>query len=63
MTETSKKEFILLEQVLCIYYPLCFWKDTADVKALIDSSNEVNAMTPAYALKLGFKVFHTDSRA
>ena len=31
-----------------------------DVRALIDSGSEVNAMTLGYALKLGLKVRHTD---
>ena len=48
------------ERVPCIYYLLCFQKDTIGVKALIDSGSEVNVMTLAYALKLGFKVYHTD---
>ena len=44
----------------CIYYPLRFWKDTANIKALIDLVCEVNAMTMAYTSKLGFKVHHTN---
>ena len=51
-----------LEQVLFIYYPLRFSKDTADVRALIDSGGEVNAMTPAYASKLSLRVRHIDVR-
>lgn len=48
--------FLLLESLLYIYYPLQFKKDPAKVLALLDSSSEVNAKTPAYAAKLGFKV-------
>ena len=58
VTETNKD--VTLEWVLCIYYPLRFRKDTAGVRALFDSSSEVNAMTPAYAAKLGLKVRKTD---
>ena len=58
--ETSKEDEVALERVPCVYYPLRFRKDTADVKALIDLGNEVNAMTPAYASKLGFRARHTD---
>ena len=60
MIETSKKKSISLEWVSCIYYPLHFQKDNADVRALIDSGSEVNAMTPAYLSKLGLKVYHTN---
>ena len=60
MTETSKEDDVTLERVPCVYYPLRFRKDTADVRALIDSGSEINAMTPAYASKLGLRVRHTD---
>ena len=53
VTEASKEEHMTLEWVPCIYYPFHFRKDTADVRALIDSGSEVNAMTPVYASKLG----------
>ena len=45
-----------LERVPCIHYPVQFRKDQAKVQTLIDSGSEVNAMTPAYASKLGLKV-------
>ena len=60
MTETSKEDDVTLERVPCVHYPLRFRKDTADVRALIDSGSEVNAMTPAYASKLGLRVRHTN---
>ena len=63
VTEASKEEHMTLGRVLCVHYPLRFWKDTADVRALIDSGSEVNAMTPAYASKLGLRVRHTDVEA
>ena len=52
-----------LEQVPCIHYPLRFRKDTAGVRALIDSGSEINAMSPVYASKLGLRVHHTDVEA
>lgn len=53
-------DMLLLERVLCIYYLLCFRKDNSDVKTLLDSGRKVNAMTPAYASKLGLKVRSTN---
>ena len=58
MTETNKE--VTLERVPCIHYPPRFWKGIAGVRALVDSSSKVNAMTPAYAAKLGLKVQKTD---
>ena len=58
MTETNKE--VTLEWVPSINYPLYFRKDTAGVRALVDLGSEVNAMTPAYAAKLGLKVRKTD---
>ena len=49
---------LLLERVPCIHYPVYFKKNK--VQALIDSGSEVNAMNPAYAKKLGFRVRRTD---
>ena len=63
VTEASKEEYVSLERVPCIHYLLCFRKDIAGVKAMIDSGSEVNTMSPAYASKLSFKVHHTDVEA
>ena len=60
MTETSKKDYVSLEWISCIYYPLRFQKDTIGIKALIDSGNKFNAMTLAYASELGLNVHYTD---
>ena len=60
MTEARKEEHVSQERVPCIHYPLRFRKNNAGVRALIDSSNEVNTMLPAYASKLGLKLYHTD---
>ena len=58
MTETSKEDDVSLQRVPCVHYPIRFKKK--EVQALIDSGSEVNAMSPAYASKLGLKVHHTD---
>ena len=62
MIEASKEYEVVLEKVLCIHYSLCFQKDNAEVKALIDSGSKVNAMAPAYTSKLGFQVCQTNVR-
>ena len=56
--ETNKE--LTLERMPCIYYQLRFRKDIAGVGALVDLGSEVNAMTPAYAAKLGLKVRKTN---
>lgn len=56
MSEASKKADPPLERVLCIYYPMHFKKDQAQIQAFIDSKNEVNKITSAYTAKLSFKV-------
>ena len=61
MTGASKKDEVILERVPCIHYLLRFRKDKEnEVQALINSGSKVNAMTPAYVLKLGLKVYHTN---
>ncbi len=42
-----------LKHVPCIWYPIQF-QEGQPVRALIDSGSKVNAMTPAYATRLGF---------
>lgn len=52
-----------LIKVLYIYYPLYFYKDKKNMfRALINFSGEINAMTLAYALKLGLKIYHIGVR-
>ena len=64
MTEASKKDEVILERLSCIHYPLRFRKDKEnEVQALIDLGGVVNAMTPAYASKLGLKVYYTNVEA
>ena len=49
-----------LDRIPCIHYLVQFKKDTAEVRAQIDSGSEVNAMAPAYAKKLELRVRKTD---
>ena len=63
MTGAGKKNEVILKRVPYIHYILRFRKDTADVKALINSGSKVNAMTPAYTLKLGLRVRQTNIQA
>ena len=49
-----------LKRVFCIYYPVQFKKNIAEVQALIDSKSEVNTMATAYAKKLGLRLKKTD---
>ena len=58
VTETNKEDDVALQRVLYIHYPIWFKKK--EVQALIDSGSEVNAMTPAYASKLGLWVHRID---
>lgn len=59
MTEDSKEDEVVQKRVPYIHYPLRFQKDTNKVQALIDSGSKINAMTPAYASKLGLQVRQT----
>lgn len=64
MTKASKKDKMVLEMIFCIYYLLCFCKEKkVKIRALINSGSEANAMTPAYALKLGLKIRFTNIEA
>ena len=58
-TQEGKK--IILDQVSCIHYPVQFRKDKGvTISTLINSGSEVNAMTLAYAKKLGLQTWKTD---
>lgn len=52
-----------LERILYIYYPIRFKKDEAKIHALLDSNNEIIAMTLDYADRLGLKIRSTNIRA
>ena len=51
---------MVLDRISCIHYPIKFRKDKDTIRALIDSSSEVNKIPPAYAKKLGLRTQKTD---
>ena len=58
---TPEKKEVILDWVLCIYYPVQFRKNKRrTIRALIDSGSEVNTMTLAYTKKLSFWTWKTD---
>ena len=66
MPVTDGGEEVVLERVPCIHYPVRFQEDSKQegqqqqVRALLDSGSEVNAMSPAYAERLGLKTRKTN---
>ena len=60
VTDTSSKE---VGRIPCIYYPVRFQKSQEQVRALLNGGSKVNAMSPAYAKKLGFKTQKTNVKA
>lgn len=64
VTEISKKDEVVLDRVLYIYYLFRFYKNKKnEMQALINFNNKVNAITPVYALKLDLKICYTNIRA
>ena len=57
---TDRGEEVVV-RIPCIYYPVRFQEK--QIRALLDSSSEVNAMSPAYAKKLGLKIRKTNVEA
>ena len=54
---TASPKANTLQRVPCIHYPIQFQRDQAgEVRALIDSDSKVNAMTLAFAARLGLSV-------
>lgn len=63
MTGTGRDDVIVLERVPYIYYPVEYRKGSKEVsRALIDSANEINAMTPFYTKQLDLKICQTTVR-
>ena len=62
VTEANKEaQKVILDRLPCIHYPVQFRKDKgATIRAFIDSSSKVNAMTPAYAKHPGLQVRKTN---
>ena len=59
-----RRKKVILDQVSYIYYLVQFQKDKGEtIQALIDSGNEINAMTLAYAKQLGLRNRKTDVEA
>lgn len=58
MTKAKKKFKLVLplKRVSWIYYSLCLRKDQAKIQTLINSSNEINAITSAYVKRLRFQI-------
>ena len=56
----NQDEKVVLEKVSCIHYPIWFQESQEQVMALLNSGSKVNAMSPAYAKKLGLKIWKTN---
>ena len=56
----SEGEYPSFARVLCIRYPITFWKKSVSMSALLDSGNEVNAIHPTLTQKLGLPVRPTN---
>ena len=60
VTRTNNEaQEVILDRIPCIHYPVQFGKDKEVIRTLIDSDSKDNAMTLAYASKLGFWVQKT----
>ena len=57
VTDGGKKVVV---RVSYIYYPVWFQEDQEQVRALLNSDIELNAISPAYAKKLDFKTWKTN---
>ena len=67
MPETDGGEEVVI-RVLCIHYPVQFQEGQRQegqeqVRTLLNSGSEVNAMSPAYVKRLGLKTWKTNVRA
>ena len=64
----NRAKKVVLKKESCIHYPVRFQEDQRQegqkqVRVLLDSGSKVNAMSPAYAEKLGLKTWKTSVRA
>ena len=53
MPVTDGGEEVVFKKIPCIHYPVWFQEGKEQVKTLLDSGNEVNAINPALTRKLG----------
>ena len=61
MTRIIKEaQEVIFDCISYIHYSVQFRKDKSTIQTLFNSDSKVNAMTPAYATKLGLKVWKTD---
>ena len=64
VTQVNKEDEMALAWVPCISYLLHFQNNNQNkMQTLINSSSKVNAITLAYAVKLGFRVRRTNVEA
>ena len=64
MTGACKEDLkVILDWVPCVYYLVQFRKDKEIIQALIDSSSNINTITPAYIKKLGLRTRKIDAGA
>ena len=61
--ESKGKYLENLAQVLCIRYPITFWKKSVPMLMLLDLSSKVNAIYLTFARELGLSIRSTDDRA
>lgn len=54
--DAKVKALTTLKLVSYTHYPINYQEKQANVKALINSSSEVNMITPIYIAKLGFNI-------
>lgn len=62
-TPPADENTLPLKHVPYIHHPMQFKKGQAEVQALLDSGNKVNAMILVYATSLGLKVRPTKIEA
>ena len=55
-----REENIPLTRLPCIHYLVQFQKDPNGTQALLDSGSKVNAMNPAYASRIGLRVYRNN---
>lgn len=61
MIGTKREDVIVLKKVLCIHHLVQFVTGGKEViRLLINSSSEINAITPAYAKELGLQICQTN---